>query len=167
MAGSSAKQPYSGPLRCPYTDLVSLHRTSTQELWKLEWDSLPESYASSYRSLFKNIPSQPWFQSLKMSRATITKYTRLRTGHSLLPHHSFKLGLNNSPYCPLPNCSGEYCDFQHLLLNCSSLSIQRTTLKNLFSTLDINFSLINALSTKNIMLIIHTLNFIKQTGLQI
>ncbi|KAF0751067.1 RNase H domain-containing protein [Aphis craccivora] len=46
LAGSTANQSYSGPLRCSYTDLVTLHHSSIQKLWKLEWDSLPDqSYA--------------------------------------------------------------------------------------------------------------------------
>ncbi|KAF0750841.1 RNase H domain-containing protein [Aphis craccivora] len=109
LAGSYANQSYSGLLRCPYIDLVTLHHSSIQKLWKLEWDSLPESYAFGYRSLFKNISSQPGLQFLRISRAVITKFTKLHTVHGLLPHHSFKLGHNNSTYCPLPNCGGEYC----------------------------------------------------------
>jgi hypothetical protein len=166
LAGSTANQSYSGPLWCPYTDLVTIHRTFINELWKLEWDSLSESYAFDYTSLFKNIPNQSWFQSLKMNRAAIAKFTRLRTGHSL-PHHSFKLGLNSSACCPLPNCGGEYCDFYHLLINCQSLSIQRSQLKILFFTSGIHFSLIDALSTDNANIIKHTLNFILQSGLRI
>ncbi|KAF0748096.1 RNase H domain-containing protein [Aphis craccivora] len=144
LADSTANQSYSVPLRCPYTDIVTLHH-----------------------SLFKNIYSQPWFQSLKINRAVITKFTRFRTGHSLLPHHSFKLGLNNSTYCPLPNCFGEYADFQHLLINCPSLSIQRSQLKILFSTSGINFSVIDALSTDRFNIIKDTLYFILQSVLQI
>ncbi|KAF0753574.1 RNase H domain-containing protein [Aphis craccivora] len=102
-----------------------------------------------------------------ISRVVITKFTRLCTGYNLLPHYSFKLRLNNSTYCLLPNCGGEYCNFQHLLINCPSLSIQRSQLKILFSTSDINFSVIDAPPTDKVNIIKDTLYFILQSGLQI
>lgn len=49
-------------------------------------------------------------------RAVIIEYTRLRSDNHLLPYRSFKLGLNNSMYCTLPNCGEAYCGFKHLLL---------------------------------------------------
>lgn len=113
-------------------------------LWKLEWDYLPTRVLCFwlYRLLFKSITIQPWFQSLKISRAAIIKYTRLRTGHSLLlphrPHHSYKMGFNSSSF-PSPPTGPTllwwgYCDFQHLLKYFPSFSPQRTRLKFFFST---------------------------------
>lgn len=62
LVGYTTNQPYSGgPMWCPYTDLVTIHRTSIQEIFKMKWDFLLEYYAFGYRSLFKNIPIQPWF----------------------------------------------------------------------------------------------------------
>ncbi|KAF0771024.1 RNase H domain-containing protein [Aphis craccivora] len=132
LAGSTANQSYLGPLKCPYTDLVNLHHSSILKLWKLEWNSLPESYAFGYRLSALSKLNSPDY-------ARATAYYHIRC--------SFKLGLNNSTYCPLLNCGGKYCDFQHLLINCPSLSIQRSQLKILFSTSGINSSVIDALST--------------------
>ena len=167
LASSIANQTLLGPHLCPYTDLVPIHRKFVHKLWKLDWDNLPESYASGYKTIFKNIPTCPWFYWLDISRAVIIKYTRLRTGHNLLPHHSFKLGLNNSSYCPLPSCGGAHCDIQHLLLNCPALFHSRDQLMTVFSNLDINFSLITALSARNICLNKHIIHYILQSGLKI
>jgi len=83
LAGSTTNQSYSSPQWCPYTDLVTLRLTSIQMLWRLEWDYPPTRVLCFwlYRLLFKSIPIQPWFQSLKISLTAIIKYTRLRTGN--------------------------------------------------------------------------------------
>jgi hypothetical protein len=99
LASSTTNRSYSSPPWCPYTDFVTLHRTSIQKQGKLEWVNLPESYAFGCGSLFKSIHIHPWFQAIKISRTDLTKYTRLRTGHSLLPYHSFNMGLNSSAFC--------------------------------------------------------------------
>jgi len=45
LGGSTANKSSLGPLWCPYTVLITLHRSSIQELWQLEWDTLPEPCA--------------------------------------------------------------------------------------------------------------------------
>lgn len=128
------------------SDLITSHRISIQdELWKLEWDNLSETYAFDYRTLFKSIPTQPWFQSLKISRYTIFKFVRLRTSHSLLHTTNLKWDSTvvNIDLWPLPNCGED-----------TKLSIffspKKTRFKFVFSTLGIDFSLINSLSTNNV-----------------
>jgi len=116
------------------SDLITLHRISIQdEVWKLEWDNLPETYAFDYRTLFKSIPTQPWFQSIKISRYTIFKFVRLRTIHSRLHTTNLKWDSTVVHIAPwlLPKCGEDYYVF-HLILNCPSLSLQKTRFKFIF-----------------------------------
>lgn len=75
-------------------------------LWHKSYCNLPPNYTTWCRNINSIILSKPWFHSLKLSRKIIISFSRLHFGHILLPSHSFKLSLNNSPLCIFPSSSG-------------------------------------------------------------
>lgn len=126
LTGSIINKLCSSHLKCFFSDLVCTYSKSIKNLLSPEWNNLPVSHVSGYRSITNNISSSSWFQSLNFCCIEIVKYSRLCSGHNLLPHHTYKLELNESVYCSIPNCSGVSCDFSHLLY-CSVLSPQNTS----------------------------------------
>lgn len=70
------------------------------------------------------IPTKPWFYNLPLSRSQIGSFSRLRSSHSLLPVHAFRLSLNISPVCPRHEGDVIY-DFTHLNMDCPALDILR------------------------------------------
>lgn len=73
--------------------------------------------------------------------------------HNMLLNHAFKLGFNNSSACHLPCCTDQICDFYHLLRNWPAFLLNTHKLKNISSSLRVNFLHINFLSSKNVFLI--------------
>jgi len=62
------------------------------------WNILFDTFLFNYWFLLivSTIPPYPRYKGLP--RRLIVSYTRLRIGHSLLPHHSYKLNLNSPLY---------------------------------------------------------------------
>jgi len=125
---------YSSPFKTPASDFLPIHRKLLRNAWQTKWDSLPPNYAAWHRHIVSSIPKHPWFKDLEISRHLIVSYTRLRIGHSLLPHHSSKLNLNSSPLCTLHH-DESICDFDHILFNCPSLLTSRQLLFSFLSSL--------------------------------
>jgi len=89
-------------------------------------NNLPAHFASKYKTIFPCVSNnKSWFYNLDLSRSTIFRFNRLRVGHSLLPEHAYKLGLNDSPLCTL-HSTESVCDISHLLFDCPSLYTKRT-----------------------------------------
>ncbi|KAL4103296.1 hypothetical protein QTP88_018673 [Uroleucon formosanum] len=101
LAFSTKSLIYFSPYKTPASDLLPFHRKLLRNAWQTKWDSLPPNHAAWHRQIVTSIPKHPWFKDLEISRHLIVSYTRLRIGHSLLPHHSSKLNLNSSPLCTL------------------------------------------------------------------
>jgi len=87
----------------------------------------------------------------------------LRLGHHLLPSHSFKLGLNDSPFCTL-HLNECICDLSHILFDCPALQTKRITLVNIFKTLNIPFNIYSILNTKSTTAIKLVISFILDAG---
>jgi hypothetical protein len=114
----------SSPLKLPASDILPIHRKLLRKAWQSKWESLPENFASWHRQIVPSIPTHPWYKDLKISRSVIVYYTRLRIGHSLLPHHAFKLELNSSPLCTRHQ-EEAICNFEHIIFHCPSLHPNR------------------------------------------
>jgi hypothetical protein len=98
---------FSQLLHSDFTPLIKQHSTNT---WFSLWNNLPAGFASRYKNIIPNIIRKTWFNILLLHRPYILQFNRLRIGHHLLPSHSFKLGLNDSPFYTLHlnECSATY-----------------------------------------------------------
>ncbi|KAF0756002.1 RNase H domain-containing protein, partial [Aphis craccivora] len=85
----------------PHSDFIPLIKQYTSNMWLSLWNDLPADFASKYINITPNIHKKTWFNNLHLHRSYIVQFNRLRIGHHLLPSHSFKLGLNDSPFCTL------------------------------------------------------------------
>jgi len=117
-------------LTCPaltqlrHTDFVPILRCHISNLWSTYWSNLPAEFATRYKNIVPNIQNKICFNNLNSPRSTIIQFNRLRTGHTLLPAHAYKLGLNDSPLCTL-HFNKKVCDLPHFLFDCPSLHEKR------------------------------------------
>ena len=132
----------------PWTDFSPLLRRHVISLWSNHWNNLPAHFASKYKSIVPSISNKKtWFYNLDLPRSTIVRFNRLRVGHSFLPEHAYKLGLNDSPLCTL-HITESFCDISHLLFDCPSLYSKRTSLINYIKSLNIPLTLPSILNTQ-------------------
>lgn len=159
----------SASLRCPpsaqipWSDFTPILRSCTSNLWLKHWGSLPPHFATWYRNISPSISPLPWFHNLNLSRKTISSFSRLRFGHTLLPSHSFKLSLNNSPLCTL-HTDPMVCDISHLIYSCPNLSTQRDLLFSFLNFYNIPINNKNIFSTQQKNVILYILSFFNHTG---
>jgi hypothetical protein len=125
--------------KLPWTDFTPLLRCHITCLWSNYWNNLPAHFASKYKSIapLPSLIKKTWFFNLDLPRSTIVRFNRLRVGHSLLPDHAYKLGLNNSPLCTL-HLTESVCDISHLLFDCPSLYTKRLSLFNCLKSSNIS-----------------------------
>ena len=102
----------------------------TQDLYPLIHKVHYNMWHKQFRSSFKNpqsfcsmiqpeIPKLPFLHNIKsLSRYEITSLHRLRTGHTSLPHHLFRIHVINSDECPLHTAPKSICDLNHILFEC-------------------------------------------------
>ena len=110
--------------------------------------------------------NKSWFSNLNLPRSTTVRFNRLRVGHSLLPDHAYKLGLNDSPLCTLYS-SESISDFQHLLFHCPFLRSERLFLLNSLSAFNIPPNLFSSLNTNSEIIINKIIKFILDAGFAI
>ncbi len=88
-------------------------RCNILKVWQRRWDRIDEARHTHNIlprvSLNRPIP--------RLSRKTEIKFNRLRSGHSMLEEHSYKMKI---PSCPTPSCScgGDTGSVEHYLLHC-------------------------------------------------
>lgn len=155
------------PTLIPWTDFCPLLKYHIYNLWRNQWNGLAPNYASWYKNISPSIPSHPWFHNLKLNRKIITSFSRLRFGHTLLPSHSYKLSLNDSPLCMFHVHDPMICDISHILFHCPSLVPQRNTLFTLIHSFNVKLDTQSILSSPNVPIITSLISFINQTGLKI
>jgi hypothetical protein len=163
LAKSSASLRCPPSTKIPWSDFIPILRSCTSNFWLRHWVSLSPYFATWYRKIFPTIPTLPWFHNINFSRKCITSFSRLRFGHTQLPSHSFKLSLNNSPLCTLHN-DPMFCDINHLLFICPSLSTHRDHLLSILNTSNITFDLISILSNQQKNIMINIISFFNHSG---
>jgi len=124
---------------------------------------LPPFFATWYRNISSTISLQPWFHNLDLPRKVIISFIHLRFGHTLLPAHSYKFSLNNSPHCTFHD-NPVICEISHIIFNYPKLSPQRTKLLSLLNSFNIPFNIPDILSTQQKNIITHILSFFKHSG---
>jgi hypothetical protein len=114
---------------------------------------------SIYRDITPNILNNIWFSKLDLHRLHITQFNILRIGHSLLSSHSFKLGLNDSPFCTLHLDECTY-DLSHILFDCPALITEHLDLIKSLRSFNCPFNLHSILNTNCIFTIKCIIKFI-------
>ena len=147
----------------PSSDFTLFIKRYISNLWSVYWNNLPANFASRYKYITPNILKNTWFNDLNLPRSLIVQFNRLRMGHTLLPGHSYKLGLNDSPFCTLHlyEC---VCDLPHILFVCPALHGKRLILISSLQSLNIPFNLQSILNTKCKMTIKIIITFILEAG---
>ncbi|KAL4142166.1 hypothetical protein QTP88_004679 [Uroleucon formosanum] len=152
------------PAQIPWTDFSPLLRLHITCLWSNHWNNLPAYFASKYKTIVPTISNKKtWFYNLDLPRSSIVRFNRLRVGHSLLPDHAYKLGLNDSPLCTL-HTSESVCDISHLLFDCPSLYYKRMSLINYIKSLNIPPNLPAMLNTQSENVIKKIIHFLLEAG---
>lgn len=150
----------------PWSDFCPKLKSCIHRLWSDSYNNLPPHFATWYRNLNPNIPPNPWFHKLNLSRKVICSFSRLRFGHTLLPSHSFKLSLNDSPLCTFDHTPA-ICDINHILFNCPALHSERLILFSLLHSLNIPLNSFHILTSQSKTTIHATIAFILNSGLLI
>ncbi|KAF0765352.1 RNase H domain-containing protein, partial [Aphis craccivora] len=150
----------------PHTDFIPIIRHHTKLLWSLQWSNLPAEFAAKYKHIVPNIPHETWFNNLNLSRSSIVHFNRLRSGHSLLPAHAYKLDLNDSPFCIL-HISESPCNLSHILFDCPSLFLKHTLLFKFLKSFNISANIFSILNPKSELLINQIIAFILKAGFSI
>ena len=97
-----------------------------------------------------------------LPRYSIVQFNRLRIGHHLLPSHTYKLNLNDSPFCTL-HMEECICDLSHILFDCPSLSIKRQNLITSLNSSNISFNFYSILNSNSEPIIIIFISFIQES----
>lgn len=150
----------------PHSDFTPFIRQHIKHLWSSHWSNLPAEFAAGYKHIVTIIPYKTWFNNLHLSRSTIVHFNLLRSGHSLLPAHAFKLDLNDSPLCTL-HLTESPCDLSHILFDCPSLQIKCTILFNSLNALNITPNLFSILNSNSVPVINLIIAFILEAGFSI
>jgi len=149
LAKSTAITILPSSVQLPWTDFSLLLRRHILSLWSIQWNNLPIGFASKYKNTAPIISNnRTWINNLNIPRSTTIRFNRLRVGHSLLPDHAYRLGLNDSPMCTL-HTTESICDLQHLLFHCPSLCSERLYLLKLLSALNIPLNLFFILNSNS------------------
>lgn len=100
--------------------LIHLHLSKQiEQSWKLQ---LLNSISNTTLGTFKHhLLSQPWTRST--DRALDISHFRLRTGHTRLRSHLFRLNLSSDPFCTY--CTDQEETVAHVLLHCSKYQPDR------------------------------------------
>ena len=163
LAKSSSNLIFPSISPLPHSDFTPLIKQHSANTWLSLWNNLPAEFALKYRNITPNILKKTWFNNLHLHRPHIVQFNRLRIGHHLLPCHSFKLGLNDSPFCTL-HLNESICDLSHILFDCPALQTKRIILVNIFKTLNIPFNIYFILNTKSNIAIKSVISFILDAG---
>ncbi|XP_025418121.1 uncharacterized protein LOC112688914 [Sipha flava] len=147
----------------PWSDFCPMLKNSVDKLWLRYWKGLPTHFATWYRDIVPSISPLPWFDKSKLSRKNISSFSRLRFGHTLLPSHSFKLGLNDSPLCTR-HFSPATCNITHILFNCPYISSQRESFLSQINSLNIPANPQSILSYNSQSITLSVLNLFNQAG---
>lgn len=169
LAKSTVIRILPSPAQLSWTDLFPPLRRRILSLWSNQWNNLPISFASKYKNTAPVISNnKTWFNNLNLPRSTIVRFNRFRVGHSLLPDHAYKLGLNYSPMYTL-HTGESICDLQHLLFHCPSLYSERLNLLNLALSISLQnfFSFSNSSLLNSEIVINETIKFILDAGFAI
>jgi hypothetical protein len=135
-----------------------MFKSCTYKLWLKHWGSLPPHFTIWYRNISPSILPLPWFHNLNRSRKSISSFSRLRFGHTLLPSHSFKLALNDSLLCTLHN-EPMVCDISHLIFSCPILLTQRVQLISRLNLSNIPFVTKNIFSVQQLYILYNLIIF--------
>jgi hypothetical protein len=140
LAKSTSNFIFPSLTQLPHSDFTPYVRRYTSNLWSAYWNNLPATFASRYRDITPHTLKNIWFKNLDLQRSQIIQFNRLCIGHSLLPSHSFNLGLNNSSLCTLHliEC---ICDLPHILFTYPTLISERQALINSLRSLNCSFNL--------------------------
>lgn len=103
------------------------HLTALRENWKTRWKKSPR-YPLSH-SIDKSLPSNKFLYLVdKMSRSQSAILTQLRTGHSPLNNHLFRIRCSETPVCP--HCGNLTVETVcHFLLQCPQYQQERHSLR--------------------------------------
>ena len=163
LARSTASFRCPASSKIPWSDFNPKLKTCIGKLWLSHWESLPPNFARWYKSISPTIPCYPWFHNINISRKSITAFSRLRFGHTLLPSHSFNLSLNNSPLCTL-HSNPQICDISHILFSCPNLFLERQKLISLFNLHSIPFEKKIIFSSQQPNIILSVLSLFNHSG---
>uniref|UniRef100_A0A2S2R880 RNase H type-1 domain-containing protein n=1 Tax=Sipha flava TaxID=143950 RepID=A0A2S2R880_9HEMI len=170
VADSLAKFTYSlicpSLTQLPHTDFTPTIPHHIKHLWSSQWSNLPAKFATRYKHIVSIIPHKTWFNNLHLSRSTIIQFNRLRSGHTTLPAHAYKLDLNDSLFYTL-HITEKPCDLSHILFDCPSLHLKRTTLFKPLKSLNISPNLYSILNSNSEIVFKLIITFILEAGFRI
>jgi len=134
------------------------HKQSILKTWKRRWKNSPRY--KLHRAIDNTAPSKKYLTLLQgLDRRQASLLTQLRTGHTSLNQHLFRIRKVESPVCP--HCRGITVEtVRHLLIDCPFYKRERHTLqlKLKRNATSVSFLLSKPAAIK------HLLTFLQSTG---
>lgn len=95
-------------------DLTTLPRLYLKETWEEAWETSGRIKGKFFKSLQPNIPSKPWFSSLRFGKQVTSSIIRMRLGHVCTPIHLARFNIIESDLC----ACGDVGDLNHIFFVC-------------------------------------------------
>lgn len=155
IADSLPRSLRSKPLPSSISALRQEHTSSLQKIWEKRWKKSPR-YAQ-LSSIDKSLPSKKFLKLVgKLDRRQSAIIAQLRTGHSPLNQHLFRIRRSESPVCP--HCLGVTVEsVHHFLFVCPHYQHERHILRRRLKRKaeSISFLLSNASAVEPLLSFIH------------
>nr|CAH7758959.1 unnamed protein product [Callosobruchus chinensis] len=90
------------------SDCINLVKKNTRNEWATIYHQYCTNTLTQYARIQEDLPKQPWFYDLKVSRRYAVMYTRLRFGHGRYPTFLARIGIINSDICEICNVPGKF-----------------------------------------------------------
>lgn len=134
------------------------HKQALQRTWKRRWKRSPRYLL--HRSIDKSAPLNKFLTLIQgLNRRQASIMTQLRTGHTSLNHHLFRIRKVESPICP--HCRGITVEtVKHLLVECPFYRREQHHLQQKLwrNATSVSFLLSNPTASE------HLLKFVHSTG---
>jgi hypothetical protein len=98
------------PLCSDYLPLIkSLIRTEWHNYWRTS------TTGNFYKNVQERIPSQPWYETEKISKLNVSMISRMRIGHCVVASHLARINVVPSPLCA---CETSDETLDHVFFEC-------------------------------------------------
>ena len=149
--------------KIPFTDIIPHSRKIIWKAWNNKWADPNNKVSLWHKKISPIILKRHGF---KILRSQIISFSRLRTGHNLLPLHAFRLSLNSSPLCTWHSYEAD-CDARHILFECPAFVAERNILRASLGRLEITRELDMILSSFSPIIVPLILKFFSKSGFRI
>ena len=104
------------PLKCNFTEFIPQIKVNIRQKWQTKWREICNIKGKFYKAHTNELPTKKWFTKSHHSRRAIVTMNRLRSGHSSVKDHLYRIGMADSPLC----ACGQTQTALHVLFECTN-----------------------------------------------